>query len=409
LKSAARPVFLVGDRAFSAMSAIRQLAVLYDAKIVATPHGKGVISAYHPNFGGVIGFAGHSSAEKALADPAVDCVIAVGVTFGEWASPRPDGQLVDSRMIHVDSLARAFVDSHAGRMHVHGEVATIFLNLLRETNAERFSGPQGVVSIDEARAALQSDALSLAYAEVPATLTPSCELDSLSAFNSDQPLIKPQRLMHELSRQFAGRGRFLADSGNSVIWAIHYLNPLDRRMEDRRLFQDRRNSTRSDLPDRRSSGRRTTSGRLFHGSMEFAAMGWGIGAAVGLAAGDPDTPVVVLVGDGSLLMNGQEMTVALQHHLKVIFVVLNDGCIGTVKHGQRLSGAEQVGYELPAVDFAAMATAMGVSGIKVATLDDLLALDVDAICDQDGPTVIDVAIDPEEVPPMGARMKWLGK
>ena len=138
-------------------------------------------------------------------------------------------------------------------------------------------------------------------------------------------------------------------------------------------------------------------------------MGWGIGAAVGLAAADPETPVVLLVGDGSVLMNGQEITVALQQNLKVIFVILNDGCIGTVKHGQRLSGAEEVGFELPSVDFAGMAAAMGVSGINVRSLDELLALDVDEVCNRNGPTVIDVLIDPEEVPPMGARMKWLGK
>ncbi|MCG2634770.1 MAG: thiamine pyrophosphate-binding protein [Gammaproteobacteria bacterium] len=409
LQQAKQVVFLLGDRAAPGVETIMQLAAVLDAKIISTPHGKGLISAYHSRFQGIIGFAGHQDAETALADPAVDCVVAVGVTFGEWAAPRPDAHLVDPRMIHVDSLDRAFIESHAGKLHVQGDVAAVFSRLLTDITDERLGRPHNLSLITQHQGESTGEQPKLDFPDLPESLRPNFELDSPEAFVSTQSLIKPQRLMRELPRLFAGRGRFLADSGNSVIWAIHYLHPLDRRTRGRRQAEDRRGGPRPDKSERRAGGRRATSGRLFHGSMEFASMGWGIGAAVGLAAADPATPVILLVGDGSLLMNGQEMTVALQHNLKVVFVVLNDGCIGTVKHGQRLSGAEPVGFELPKVDFAAMAEAMGVSGIKIGNLNDLLALDAGAICARQGPTVIDVAIDPEEVPPMGARMKWLGK
>ena len=70
--------------------------------------------------------------------------------------------------------------------------------------------------------------------------------------------------------------------------------------------------------------------------------------------------MVCLTGDGSYLMNGQEITVAAELGLPVIYIVLNDGALGMVKHGQRLAGAEPIGFELPQVDFAAMAAAMGI-------------------------------------------------
>ena len=136
-------------------------------------------------------------------------------------------------------------------------------------------------------------------------------------------------------------------------------------------------------------------------------MGWAIGAAVGQALASPGRPVVCITGDGSLLMSGQEITVAVQEGLPVIFVVLNDSALGMVKHGQRLGGAEPIAFELPQVDFCAYAKAMGADGHIIHSPKDLLHLDVDDLCNRPGPTLLDVRVDPEEVPPMGLRMQVL--
>ncbi len=136
-------------------------------------------------------------------------------------------------------------------------------------------------------------------------------------------------------------------------------------------------------------------------------MGWAIGAAVGIAQAKPNCPVVCITGDGSYLMNGQEITVAAQEGLTVIFVILNDGALGMVKHGQRLAGAERVAFELPAVDYAAMARSMGVAGHVIHGPQDFDALDMNAILQRQGPTLLDIRIDGEEVPPMDLRMQTL--
>jgi acetolactate synthase-1/2/3 large subunit len=134
--------------------------------------------------------------------------------------------------------------------------------------------------------------------------------------------------------------------------------------------------------------------------MNFAPMGWAIGGAVGTALANPAAPVVCITGDGSLLMNGQEMTVALAEKLSVVFVILNDAALGMVKHGQRLAGAEPVGFEL--------AESMGIPGHAIRSAQELDNLDLDAILRHPGPTVLDIRIDGEEVPPMGLRLKILG-
>ncbi len=185
--------------------------------------------------------------------------------------------------------------------------------------------------------------------------------------------------MRELTELFPAHTRYLADSGNSFAWAVHYLK-----------------IPAPPGPD-----------PAFRASMDFAAMGWAIGSAVGTATGLPGTPVVCLTGDGSYLMAGQEITVAIQQRLPVIYMILNDAAYGMVKHGQRLTGAEQTCFDLPPIDFAAVGRAMGIGGHVVRCLNDLRNLDIDAICATPGPTILDVRIDAEAEPPIGLRASVL--
>jgi acetolactate synthase-1/2/3 large subunit len=231
--------------------------------------------------------------------------------------------------------------------------------------------------------------------------TEQSEVEAMMAephkFHSEATPIKPQRLMKALSERCPPNTRFVADAGNSAVWAVHCLQPRDRRtVQSHSPAGAQRKERRSGL----ASWLRVT--------MDFAPMGWAIGAAVGVARGNPDCPVVCITGDGSYLMNGQEITVAAAQGLCVVFVVLNDGALGMVKHGQRIAGAEQIGFELPQVDYRMLALALGVAGHVIRTPQDLDALDFDAIFARKGPTMIDVRIDGEEVPPMNVRMKTLG-
>ena len=143
-------------------------------------------------------------------------------------------------------------------------------------------------------------------------------------------------------------------------------------------------------------------------TLEFAPMGWAIGAAVGVARGNPHGPVVCITGDGSYLMSGQEITTAVEEKLSVVFVILNDHAYGMVMHGQRLAGAEPIAYELTHVDFRRMAESMGIVAHVVDSPADFEQIDFKALLARKGPTLIDVRIDREEVPPMMLRLKTLG-
>lgn len=366
ITQARRIALVLGGGCGEAMGAIMACAERLNALLITTPHGKGLINPAHPQYRGVIGFAGHSSAHEVLTSAEVDLIIAVETNLSEWASGGwSEAALLNERLVHVDSASENLTRSPMARLHVQGHVLAIFEEILLQLEKLPYALP--------------------AVAEHIAEETPNFTLDEEAKCHSDATPIKPQRLMHELNRRFPANTRFFADTGNSVAWAVHYLQPKERR----------------------AYNRRGVNGGLFRTSIEFSSMGWAIGASIGAALAYPDGPVVCITGDGSFLMSGQELSVAVAEELNVVFVILNDHALGMVKHGQRLSGAESIAHQLPETDFVALARALGADGITINSPSDMAALDIEALCSRHGPTVLDVHVDVEEAPPMNLRIKGL--
>ncbi len=377
LAQARNPVFLVGAGAGEAVEAILALVQATNALFVTTPDAKGYVNPRHHAYRGVFGFGGHASAD-ALFDSEPDLVVAFGTSFSELSSAGWCASVMNNRLVHVDPLDEHLMRSPMARLHVRGSIAAVCERLLSLT--ERAACAQVVEMPDPGSLAVH----------------PEVALHAPAQFDSDATPIKPQRLMKELSRRFPPNTRFLADIGNSMIWSVHYLQPHNRRGARTASGIVAANDNRSGT----ASWLRTV--------MDFAPMGWAIGAAIGVAQGNPACPVVCITGDGSYLMNGQEITVAAAEGLTVVFVVLNDSAYGMVMHGQRLAKAEPIGFELPAVDYRRIAQAMGIAGHVIESPEDFDALDFDAILTRRGPTLLDVRIDREEVPPMIQRLKALG-
>lgn len=375
LSTSRKIVVIIGGSCGEAVESILQFVELTNAIFVTTPDGKGLINPRHPSYHGVFGFAGHYAANAALIDDP-ELVVAVGTSLGEWTSSAWCDTVLNDRLIHIDADDEHLLRSPMARLHIRGRISAVFTRLVQLLQ--------------------QSD-----YKPLPRTRGKPAELlRERDKFESDATPIKPQRLMRELSLRCPPTVRFYADAGNSTCWAIQYLEPHDRRLRPR--------SDPQFSPQEVAGERRADHAGWLRVMMDFAPMGWAIGAAIGGAAGNPEYPTVCITGDGSYLMNGQEITVAAAEKLCVIFVILNDAALGMVKHGQRLAGAEPIAFELPLVDFAMMAESMGIPGHIIRSPQDLDALDFDAMFARKGPTLLDVRIDGEEVPPMNLRMKTLG-
>ena len=380
LLSSKKVVVVVGKDCQEAIASIMAVAERIDAIVVTTPDAKSLINPYYPLYRGVIGFAGHDSALAAVRDPAVDAVLLLGTSLSEWCGGPLFEKLQKNRLIVVQENHLYLSRSPAASAHIQGSIKAIFervaAGLVQHHTGEDSRGPE----------VRDSDVCDTEVCDIPKK--PFFQMTGYTLANDwIKALVKPQWLMHQLPISLPGDTEFLADTGNSAAWAIHYLQPGHIGME-----------------------RDTTSlrgGSQFHVTIEFAAMGWAIGASVGMALACQNRPVACITGDGSCLMNGQEITVAQQYNLPVVFIILNDGHLGMVKHGQKLAGAEAIGTDLPAVDFALLATAMGIESYTIRCPADWYRLNLKSTWKRAAPILLNVHIDPQEVPPIGMRVSTL--
>ncbi|MCY3767816.1 MAG: thiamine pyrophosphate-binding protein [Gammaproteobacteria bacterium] len=96
------------------------------------------------------------------------------------------------------------------------------------------------------------------------------------------------------------------------------------------------------------------------------SMGYGVPAAVAAKIANPEAIVVSLSGDGCFLMNGQEFSTAVQYRLNILFLVINNGCYGTIRtHQERHYPGRSIATTLHNPDFAALADAYGGLGLCI--------------------------------------------
>ena len=138
--------------------------------------------------------------------------------------------------------------------------------------------------------------------------------------------------------------------------------------------------------------------RTWVSSHGLGTMGYGLPAAIGARlAADDDQSVVCFDGDGSFLMTGQELSVAVREELDITVFVLNNAAIGMVRQWQdAFYGERRMASEYPWIpEFDTLAEAFGARGFRLETYDQV-AETVEAALDYDGPSVVDVYIDPAE-------------
>ncbi len=356
LRENRRVVVMVGHDCGGASEEIVRFAEIFDAHIVTTQRGKSWIDPYHPLARGVFGFAGHMSAREALTDQSVGLFLAAGTNLNEWSTGGWDNALLNDRLVHIHNTKAFFYRSPHARLQICGTISRIFQELVL-----RFENKVPEIKFDS----ISNPSEKRLY--VPRQIKVQSSEESWG--KNDTGPIKPQKVIRDIVQRVPSEARFLIDNSNSVPWSIHY------------FFSQR--------PEH------------YHLSIGFASMGWAIGASVGMSLGNRKRPVVCFTGDGCFLMSGQEITVAVAERLPIIFVVLNDQTYGMIRHAHRLTGTENIDLSIPPVDFSMMAESVGAMGYTIRNDKDLARIDFQAIFERNGPTLLDIHIDPEEKPPLG--------
>jgi acetolactate synthase-1/2/3 large subunit len=124
---------------------------------------------------------------------------------------------------------------------------------------------------------------------------------------------------------------------------------------------------------------------------EFGAIGNGTSFAIGVATAFPDRKIVLIDGDGSLLMHAQELETIQRHNLNILIIVMNDGAYGSEIHKLRKDNAPLAGSVFGKSDFAAIANGFGIAAKQFTSLDDMQAA-FDAFHESSQPALWDVHI-----------------
>jgi acetolactate synthase-1/2/3 large subunit len=142
--------------------------------------------------------------------------------------------------------------------------------------------------------------------------------------------------------------------------------------------------------------------RRFFSATGIGPMGWAIAASIGVACALPEECVAVVTGDGCMLQNGIEITTAARHHLKILFVVINNSALGNVYLRAKKSGPGPASFTiLRQNDWTAFAQSLGVPAETVTTSAEAERAFAGFVSGS-GPKLVNVIADRDATTPIAA-------
>ncbi len=189
-------------------------------------------------------------------------------------------------------------------------------------------------------------------------------LDELAVGRPGRRPIHPQQVAKAISDHASDDAVFTCDVGLPTVWAARYLA---------------------------MNGKRRLLGSFWHGSMANA-----MAQAIGAQAAFPGRQVISLSGDGGFAMLMGDFLSLVQLHLPAKIVVFNNGALGFIELEQKSTGFLATGTELQNPNFAAMAEAVGVRGIRLEDPAEVAGGIADALA-HDGPVLVDAVVNRSEL------------
>ncbi|HIF9162162.1 TPA: acetolactate synthase 3 large subunit [Photobacterium damselae] len=366
LLAAKRPALYVGGGAImSGCSAqLLELAERLNLPVVSTLMGLGAFPGDHPNSVGMLGMHGTYEANMTMHNS--DLIFGVGVRFDDRTTNNLAKYCPNATILHIDIDPSSISKTVNADIPIVGS-ADVVLELMLKLLNEQQETNDGA-ELDRWWHDIQGwrDRQCLQYET-----------------NSDR--IKPQQVIESLYQLTQGNAYVASDVGQHQMFAALYY-PFAKP-------------------------------RRWINSGGLGTMGFGLPAAMGVKFALPEEEVICVTGDGSIQMNIQELSTALQYDIPVKIVNLNNRFLGMVKQWQDMiyQGRHSHSYMDSVPDFAAIAEAYGHVGVRITdpkTLDSQLK---EALALKDKLVFIDISVDEtEHVYPMlvrGGAMNemWLSK
>jgi acetolactate synthase I/II/III large subunit len=357
LMQADRPLILAGHGCILARAHkdLRRLAELLDLPVCTTPQGKGAIDEEHRLSLGPTGRDGVYPGNRAAR--ACDVLLALGTRFGDrgassW-SPGMTHTIPPTKLIHVDQDAGQLGRNYPTEIGIVGDVGLVVR--------------QFIEAVERRGATLAPQVTG--WRDSTQRWKHQWQRDLEETRASSEVPIHGDRVIAELQRAIPKQAIMISDIGAHHSWMVQQWKVPDQGM----LLQ--------------SGG--------------FAAMGFGVGGALGAQLAAPDRPVVAVVGDGGFLMHASAVSTAVEYELPVVWVVWNNigfvsirdiqnGFFGPGREFGTRFRSSRTG-ELFSADFALMAQAMGAQGVRIERPQDV-GDQLQAALASGRPTVLDVRV-----------------
>ena len=330
LNQSSRVTLMCGAGTAGAHPEMIALAAKLNAPIVHSLRGKEFVEYDNPYDVGMTGLIGFSSGYHAMRN--CDTLLLVGTDF-----PYRQFYPEHAKGAQIDCRAESLGNRHRLELGVLGDVKTTINTLLPHLTQKTDDSFLNAAK-DHYKAARQ-------------------ELDALAVIKPGDKQIHPQAVARLLSEHASENAVFTCDVGTQTVWAARYLKLNDKR----RLV-----------------------GSFNHGSMANAML-----QAIGAQASHPGRQVISMSGDGGFAMMMGDCLSLKQLGLPVKIIVLNNGTLGFVEMEMKANGFLDTGVNLDNPDFAAMARAIGIHGVRVEDPSQLESA-IQEVLNHPGPALLDV-------------------
>jgi len=285
--TAKRPMFYTGggiNNARGSAKLLTQLVRELNFPVTNTLMGLGGVPCDDKHFLGMLGM--HGTYEANMAVSHCDLLIAIGARFDDRVTGKIEAFAPEAKVIHVDVVPSSISKNIHEHLPVVGDVKAVLGQMLEALKA-----------VD---AKPDAEALKVWWCQIGEWRARDC-----LHFEQDMDgVIKPQYVIKKIHEKTRGDAIITTEVGQHQMWAAQYYG-----------FK--------------KPHRWITSGGL-------GTMGFGLPAAIGAQVACPEATVVDIAGDGSIQMNIQELSTAIQYKLPVKVAVLNNGYLGMVRQWQEL-------------------------------------------------------------------------